>query len=541
MNIGRAVQGRVIRYLSVSQLTKFDPREYGGCNLRWAGQYVFGWPKEEESAAQKGGVEGHARLAHYLGTGEDVLGNVERPGLVHLPKPSPHLRLEWGFDDKPQGVDEKGEPIRVHPPEDSLVQLAGIPFIGYIDVLDPTSAPGVVRTLDHKFTGKLDKVRSAKEIAEGPQMTGYGVFAANRYLGVEQVQSDHVYYGTKTRKAVYRSHTEPVEAVVRRWDSVFGPVARAMQDVARVPESAYQTIEKNEDSCNAYNRPCPFRVQGKCKATVRSLASRFTERQNPTMASSPASLMDQLRAKQAAAKAAAGATATPSPAPAKPAASPKVSTPAPVSKPAAVPPLGGVKQFPEGVFTEDLVKDGQYVLARHADGSVAKLQIGGKPPEPEPTPEPENEPLPPEPEGEADGEEAAAPEPEPAPAPAKPKAAKAPKEKPVVHFGDVVSISPAAPLATFLGGVIKGIATDFGVLDIRCAPADSPLGYGKWKGVLAAKLLESPPAPGAYTAASTSELDSLAVETLASSFTKGEYTFFVDCAPFPGGVIRAVR
>ena len=37
-----------------------------------------------------------------------------------------------------------------------------------------------------------------------------------------------------------------------------------------------------------------------------------------------------------------------------------------------------------------------------------------------------------------------------------------------------------------------------GIRDIRCAPKDGPLGFGGWKGAIAAVVRDSPPPPGVY-------------------------------------------
>lgn len=60
------------------------------------------------------------------------------------------------------------------------------------------------------------------------------------------------------------------------------------------------------------------------------------------------------------------------------------------------------------------------------------------------------------------------------------------------------------------------LAERFDVADVRSAPKDSPLAYGGYKGLLAAVAKAEPPAPGAYTVSSSSELGLIVFEALAS-------------------------
>ncbi|MCY1042113.1 PD-(D/E)XK nuclease family protein [Corallococcus sp. bb12-1] len=83
-------------------------------------------------------------------------------------------------------------------------------------------------------------------------------------------------------------------------------------------------------------------------------------------------------------------------------------------------------------------------------------------------------------------------------------------------FVDCVPNCPAEPLAGYVGRMVAKIEHECGVVDIRVAPNDSPLAYGKWKGVLAATIRAEPPEPGTYAALGVvgSELMQVAVEAL---------------------------
>ena len=66
-------------------------------------------------------------------------------------------------------------------------------------------------------------------------------------------------------------------------------------------------------------------------------------------------------------------------------------------------------------------------------------------------------------------------------------------------FIDAIASTPTTSLDAYVDGLCTALCTQFGAADIRCAPGDGPLSFGKWKGALAAAVREAPPAPGAYT------------------------------------------
>lgn len=72
----------------------------------------------------------------------------------------------------------------------------------------------------------------------------------------------------------------------------------------------------------------------------------------------------------------------------------------------------------------------------------------------------------------------------------------------------------------------RALEREFGAVDIRCAPADGPLGFGKWKGALAALVRDEPPAPGVYLLNDVrgSEIREVVVEALrplCSAYVRG--------------------
>ena len=60
------------------------------------------------------------------------------------------------------------------------------------------------------------------------------------------------------------------------------------------------------------------------------------------------------------------------------------------------------------------------------------------------------------------------------------------------------AVQSATDLAPWVRALCDSICKQFGAVDLRSAPQDGPLGYGRWKGALAAMVRENPPPAGRY-------------------------------------------
>lgn len=69
-------------------------------------------------------------------------------------------------------------------------------------------------------------------------------------------------------------------------------------------------------------------------------------------------------------------------------------------------------------------------------------------------------------------------------------------------------------LSKFLDPLCKDLCDEFKAADIRCAPEDSPLGFGKWKGALAEYVRSQPPTGDYVAFTRESEIVQIAVEAL---------------------------
>jgi hypothetical protein len=82
-------------------------------------------------------------------------------------------------------------------------------------------------------------------------------------------------------------------------------------------------------------------------------------------------------------------------------------------------------------------------------------------------------------------------------------------------FVNALPNAPFVDLTSYVNEAVEQIREQFGVADIRVAPDDSPLAFGKYKGVLASVVRAEPPAPGTYVAFTKgSEFAEIVVEAL---------------------------
>jgi hypothetical protein len=72
------------------------------------------------------------------------------------------------------------------------------------------------------------------------------------------------------------------------------------------------------------------------------------------------------------------------------------------------------------------------------------------------------------------------------------------------------------PLEDYWRPMVTELERQAGGCDLRCAPNDTPVGYGKWRGLLATWVRENPPGPGVYFARGGNDFDSIVVDALSS-------------------------
>lgn len=241
---GHSVVDGVIRRLSVSQVESFDGDSTFGCERKWWFNKVKHLPIPP-MPGQELGTEVHSQIEHYLRTGEDVLGRIARPGKEHIPtdatQPKHNVEREIKF------------------------QIAGVPFVGYIDLLYFREAfgpmgqqpdPDSFEIFDWKTSSNVSKyAKTPEQLRKSVQMMSYAHWLFGYTKGdVVDVKLSHVYFQTQgaprsEKVSVTVDQTEvddfltTVEETVTRMKVVAAEV-----DVRKIPAKADQTF------CNR----CPF-------------------------------------------------------------------------------------------------------------------------------------------------------------------------------------------------------------------------------------------------------------------------------------------
>lgn len=556
---------------SVSAIAKFDPNEYGGCMRRWFFRYVEHLP-EATTFQKEEGVNAHSQIEHFLETGEDVLGAVVAKGRHLLPAPGPDLLVEWGLNNKKRPPNKDGKQINFFPPGESLLRADGVPLIGFMDWVNPRGVtvtpegvlvaepPNTCEAGDNKTTSRLSLAKSPEDLIKTTQMSGYGEFLLQRNPSLEFIRLSHVVFQTgQSRAAKKVTALVRAEDVRGSWQKKGHDVVRQMREVARMKSEA--DVPANLQACGAFNKVCDFRH-------VCSAHSNISKRDRLKMG-----LLKKTGTPAAPAAAAATNGAVTSNTPWLPPAPGLAAAPAAVAVQIPVPPIpsaaapksskpvifeaaptlaanqllagqavaGTMYHAPDGTNVTFVAEatPGWRIFAPANGGapkmidSNATLTLFGAPLVVAQT-------LPPAPAQAVVVRDAGSPPP-PAPLAAqvaapveakrgrgRPKkseaekaaaAAAAPAEAEIELFINAVPPGKFENLSEYVNDIIGAIEEQFQVTDLRCAPNDSPLAFGKWQGVLASAVKADPPDSGRYAAFTKgNEFVAIVAETLAFAY-----------------------
>ncbi len=234
---------------SVSQV-----RTAEDCLRKWGFDKLDRVPRIPHPSAALGSAV-HASLEAYLRDGSplDLLtlpGRIAMAG-VHL-LPAPPFLIEHRLD----------------------VELDGVPFVGFIDVL----SPGVVH--DHKTTGDLRWCLTVDELQGDTQAAFY-----THSTGSEEAH--WIYYRTREpHKALdVRAKVDKMRQEDRIAQTV--ATARTLRSLALAPppKGAIE-LPPNPDACDRYGG-CPHKASGRC-------AGEFSDTERMRSFMSTASMLDQL-------------------------------------------------------------------------------------------------------------------------------------------------------------------------------------------------------------------------------------------------------
>jgi len=564
--LGHAVRDGQLRFLSVSAIEKFDEAQ-GGCERKWGFRYIDGI-KEPESTALEVGNKVHKDLEHYLTTGEDVLGPIPRAGKHLIYDPGPGLLVEH---------ESLGELVVCGVPLYLKLDLENEREY-YLDGNGTRrSLEGAVEVNDWKTKGNLALAKTGRELLGTVQMPVYGKWALERPRALPRrrdvVRLSHTYFGTRRRESAKSTILATEQEIADRWGNIEGTVERMIQaaDVASGAE-----LKPNWDGCRfcPYQDRCPRDpMQALADIFGPTAADSAATGGEEAMSFDPTAFLNGL--KQPTAPQPAAPAPTP---PAAPAAPDPAALAAEVARLTAqlaaqqaapqpnvyltgqqaqqygqatgseVPPLAGVQTshraaVAAGVLPGDVPASGttgpaakpiapETLLSMPAPIQAAHQQMfppaaASPPPVPAmPAPAPAPAPLPPAayigPSGTGMATAAGAtPQPAAEQPTEKPKRTRRAKASSTATAGLVLYVDcisegvDAEPLDEYVQELCDQLCTQFKAVDIRVAGDDTPLAFGKWKGVLSGFVRARPPKTGSYyVMIEGSEIKQIVVEAL---------------------------
>ncbi len=280
----------VARKLLRTSATLLESADHGGqgCLRRVYFERVLGKPKQTGYGMDQGKIY-HEQIETYLTTGQMVLDSVPLGGRQFIPTPGDGLIVER----KIEGL-----------------LCGGLPFVGYVDVenrrgeyINPEGElvlePGVVEIKDWKFTKDLVYAKSPEQVANAIQMTSYSKFSLLE-SGAAFVRNTHVYFQReKTPQARLVTIKRSREEVEKRWEYCES-LARTLADVIEEPD--VEKVPTNTKACKSYGKDCPhleYCSAGKAARSFNSLNELFVVNDLPsTQVSSSMSTVDELIAEE---------------------------------------------------------------------------------------------------------------------------------------------------------------------------------------------------------------------------------------------------
>lgn len=348
-------KGRLVR-VSVSQIKSFND-----CDLKWWLDKRAKLPRKPPSKGQITGDQCHKRIEHFLLTGDDVRGPLERSGASML---EPYVRFA-PFNGGPLTVEAELTKPTIFTP-------GGVEFVGYSDLILP---PGYMHAgpviVDHKFKKDLEAYAEREhELREDVQAIVYAAWCLERWPDAKSVLFAHHNHQTQGPRLAYPVQVElDRDFVLDRFVSICSLVDGPMQTAAsRITSEEVRFA--HEGTCSKFGgcdflTSCPNAPARRFAHTLIPGVPRpaITAKDDP-----PMGLVDAVR-KQMNSAAAPASTAAVNPAPAAAAPPPAASTVAPPPAPAAPAPAGGLTR----VIVANASAGGLYLLP--SGGGLARLEV----------------------------------------------------------------------------------------------------------------------------------------------------------------------
>ena len=226
------------------------------CERSWYYRYVLGLQDPVGKAAELG-TQGHERIAHYINTWEDILGDIEGAGREYIDR--------W--------ITTHPNAHRVEQRVDGGLTLGTIPVIGGMDLyVESPGIPARVSVTDWKFKGDITMGKTTPEWLrsithpDGIQMIGYAEWVRRNKdaLGLggwhDRVLLRHVHFQTKgPRKASQTEVEVPLAEVKEKWDTLSEQYENRIRRVAA--ESDPKAVTPNLGHCFKYHKACAFHAQ----------------------------------------------------------------------------------------------------------------------------------------------------------------------------------------------------------------------------------------------------------------------------------------
>lgn len=242
---GPAVADGVLLYTSPSAIEKFDADgTEGGCERKGWYRYVLRLP-DKTTKAQALGVDVHGQIEHYTLTAEDVLGSIAAAGR-HLILP-PRRKVGDDLLVEHQLQDFRAAGVRV---VGKIDQLNGSGE--YLDEEGaPRPLAGAVEVVDFKTSRDLARyAKGPVELARSVQMLTYGRYALEKLPEATGARLSHVGFQTEGRpRAQKRSTLLSRGEVADRWARVEGVVERIK---LVVKATRAEDVRPNFGACAAY-------------------------------------------------------------------------------------------------------------------------------------------------------------------------------------------------------------------------------------------------------------------------------------------------
>lgn len=253
--LGKAVVDGRLRFLSVSALEKADTRSQG-CQRRWYYRYVEGRIEDEgDKPWFAKGRAFHKDAEHFLKTGEKNVSPLLLKGTWFMPPPGSPLLLEHQFHTITDGVIS------------SPLSSGGVPVVGFIDCVHDhginygedsddgeTDPDGTIEVIDWKWKGSAtdrhgnSTLKRPEELIRTIQMSGYGELF-HRTTKANFIRLSHGYFPERGSLPVKVTKLHTVEEIATSWKYT-DDLGRQLFDLA--VETDVEKVPANANACDAY-------------------------------------------------------------------------------------------------------------------------------------------------------------------------------------------------------------------------------------------------------------------------------------------------